>query len=596
MRNIFLQYSIILLCLLAGKTILAQDTLSVEEGLGTLEEAIQTYGGDRVYKLSAGAWYGLNSIIDVSEETLGEVNSLHIIGEDTEDRPPVIQVGMDETGSAFPVLFRVESDLTIKNVFLVAQDVNGIMGSGVFSIDNSVKLVIDNCVIDPAGVNSYAFGSEGLAGGSVFYLTNSLIMNNGNMEGPNDGGLMNDMHWDTLWVENNTFVSSGYDFIATPTHNMPNNKFIWINHNTFFWHDVYINRSYNDQNFFFTNNLLHDISIFAHLYEWGQFTPDYKQGNTMLSLICIDTLETVIDGLGNKEYESLPSSRQFFWEYNLQNNSPQLYSLPLHALDSGYDPLYLMPMLWDDKVPIEYTGGVEVVSPADSSRENRILADDANWPYMKYDNNWYDTDPLYNDPRIYSTNDSMIKNVTGWYSFVIWREGGLFDGTPSYYFEVDRWAGTPPDEYPLVWPRFDGSYTNTDLLSASIEGLPLGDLNWFPDAKVRWMAEKGDIEAHILALNEDRYELGPGVGIEDVSHSASFSIYPNPANEVLYMDSDAELNSVQVFDMAGKMLQEIHMGGAQKGTLDVSGLHKGMYILEIETLSGETRAMKVLKN
>lgn len=590
MRRLFFQTYVASLCILLGGTLAAQDTILVEAGMGTLESAIETHGGDVVYKLTAGAKYGLESIIEVDDMSMGIGKGLVIIGELTDGMPPVIQVGMDGVGAAFPVLFYIYNDLTIKNVFLTAQDPTGTVGEGVLSIKNKVKVLIDHCVIDPAGISKTFEGGES-ADLSKFFLTNSLILNNGEMDGPNDSGWLGSMAWDTLWVENNTFVSSGQDFIGTPPHNLPNNNFIWINHNTFLWHDVWIKRSYNDQNFFFTNNLLHDISIFASQYDWAQSWPDYKQGNHMLSLACIDTLE--IDSEGT--YESFPSDRQFFWEYNLQYNSPELLELPKHAVDSAYAPLYLIPMLWEDDTPLGYTGGIEVVSPSDSSRENRILADDVNWPYMKYNNNWYDKDPLYNDSKIYSLNDSMIQNILGWYGFVIWRELERFDGTPSYYYEVDNWADTDPEAFPAVWPRFDGSYTNAELLTSSIEGLPLGDLNWFPEAKARWMAEKIQIEDHILALNESRYELGPGVGIQEGSTLAAFSIYPNPAGDVLHISSDSKLNTASVYDITGKLLKKLSIKGEFSSVLDLSDMNTGVYILHITTNTGESHASKIMK-
>ena len=58
-----------------------------------------------------------------------------------------------------------------------------------------------------------------------------------------------------------------------------------------------------------------------------------------------------------------------FWQYNLQWNTPELLSIPQLGQDSGFTPIYNIPMMWDDDVPLSYTGGVEVVSPADSSRE-----------------------------------------------------------------------------------------------------------------------------------------------------------------------------------------------------------------------------------
>ncbi len=503
MKRITIKTLILLVVSFTILPIHAQEIIVVDQGLGTLENAIATHGGDVIYQLNAGEWYGLEGIIEVSDASLGGPGkTLTIVGEETESMPPVIQVGVASDGSTHPYLFSASSNLTLRNVFLADQDFTGIAGRGVIEFVSSVRVIVDNCVIDPAGQNR-TFGGGDEADGSKLYLNNNLILNNGHMQGPNDGGYLGTMAWDTLWVENNTFVSSGQDFISTRFHNVPNNQFIWINHNTFFWHDLWIKKSYNDQNFYFTNNLMHDISLFAQLYSWGQFFPDYRQGNTMLSQTCIDTL---MDEQGNAE--KLPSQRTVFWEYNLQNSSPQLRSLPKKAVDEGYKPLYIIPMLWNEDVPLDYTGGIEVVSPADSSRENRIFADDANWPLMKYDHNWYDKDPMYSNPQIYNTNDSMILNLMDWYGEIIWKDGSNFDGTPSYMWSMDKWAGTDPTEYPQVWPRFDGSYTNPELLSASIEGLPLGDLNWFPAQRSLWFSEREQIETHILSLNEQRYPLG----------------------------------------------------------------------------------------
>ena len=594
MRKIFIRTSIAAMCMFIGTALIAQDTVTVAQGLGTLETAIADNGGDAVYKLTAGAWYGLTSIVEVSDSTMGDGKGLVIIGEKTDGLPATIQVGIDGAGLAFPWLFRTFNDLTIKNVFLAAQDIAGVTSPGVLEIAGKAKVVIDNCVVDPAGTTR-TFGGGVPADGSVFYLTNSLIMNNGNVSTPNDGGWLGGMAWDTLWVENNSFVSSGQDFIGTPFHNVPNNQFIWINHNTFLWHDVWIKKSYNDQNLYFTNNLMQDISIFAQLYAWGQFFPDYKQGNTMLSLLAIDTLEMGADSANI--YEPLPSERNMFWEYNLQWNTPELLSIPQLGQDSGFTPIYNIPMMWDDDVPLAYTGGVEVVSPADSSRENRILADKTNWPKMKYNNNWYDAlgDPGWNDPMIAQINDSVKMNLTSWWSAVIWGRPGFKHVPHNYNYEVDKWAETPVGEYPQVWPRFDGTYTNAAMLTASIEGLPLGDLNWYPADKARWMAEKTQIEDHILALNEERYQLAPGVGIQDVSSSAAFSIYPNPANDVLHIASDAELSTAKVYDVAGKLVKEVNIGGALSNSMDISDLNNGVYILEIETVSGQSNSSKIIK-
>lgn len=90
---------------------------------------------------------------------------------------------------------------------------------------------------------------------------------------------------------------------------------------------------------------------------------------------------------------------------------------------------------------------------------------------------------------------------------------------------------------------------------------------------------------------------GPTVGIGDRKVVAeALTLYPNPATDQLYADFSAqgskELKAV-VKDIAGrvvsvKMLQSRSGAGVQKYGIDVSGLHPGIYFLELG--SGEKTA------
>ncbi|MEN8203870.1 MAG: T9SS type A sorting domain-containing protein [Bacteroidota bacterium] len=574
MKKLNIASLMIALALLAGTTVIAQ--INVDPGLGTLDQAIKDNGAG-TYVLQAGMWYGLNEIVEIND-------AIEIIGEETDGLPAIIQIGNNASGEIFPWMFRTFADFTLKNLFLTAQDFEGTPGPGVIEISAPVRMVVDNCVIDPAGVN-YTFGGMNLANGSKLYVTNSEIYRNGHLDTPNDGGWLQGQQWDTLYLENNTWVSSGQDLIARGFDLMPNNKFIWINHNTFIWHDVWIKKSYNDQDMFFTNNLMHDISLYAQFYAWGQFFPDYQQGNYMLSLTCIDTLVT--EGIS----ETLPSDRKVFWEYNLQYNSPATLELINYAKNEHSTDLYFIPMLWDDDTPDYYTSE-PVVSPADSSRENRILNDDTNWPYMKYANNWYDIDPGYTDSRIYDLSDSAGLFLQGFYGDVFFGGAGDGSGHPSYYWDIDDWNGVEPNEFPVTWPRFDGTYTNAELLTASIEGLPLGDLNWFPDEMAQWEADKADIMAHILDLNEDRFGAD---AVENTMLEARFSVYPNPASSVLNISSELALSHVFIYDVTGRMVEQFQMNGKLQREIGISQLSIGVYFIEAETLSGDSFTSKFLK-
>lgn len=575
--------------MLLGLLSFAQDTLVVEQGLGTLNTSIADHGGDVVYQLTAGNWYGLDAIIEASDETLGVGGSLTIIGEETEGMPAMIQVGNDLDGGVLTLLIRAFNDVTLKNLFIIDQDGVGTGGASILELAAPTKVIIDNCVIDPAAVGHTIDGGDP-ANGSQLFLTNSLLLRNGAMGGPNDPGYIASMQWDTLYIENNTFVSSGQWLFGGAQHRDPPNNFIWINHNTFLWHDVWLGIPFNDLNYYMTNNIFHDISIYSQPYAWGQWFQDYPTGNKMMSLANTDTLN--IEGGG---VESLPSSRVKFWQRNLQYNSPGVKSIvEFNKADGSIAPIYNIPMLWEDATPDSYVSDGPVVSPADSSRENRIFNDDVNWPGMKYNHNMYDVDPQYTDNRIYDLSDSAGLQGLNWFKKYIWGLEGVPEPVdwPSYMWDVDGWAGTDPAYYPEVWPRFDGTYTNPTLLTASTAGLPLGDLNWFPEAKASWMNHKDAIAQHILDLNEDQYLT---VGAEQAKLDIAFNVYPNPVKDFITINSAQKLISLKIYSVTGSLHKIVDLSSVASRNIDVSDLSNGVYLLKVKFEGGGYYSSKIIK-
>jgi type IX secretion system substrate protein len=569
--------------------VFAQEIIVVEPGLGTLNTAIATHGGDAVYQLTAGSWYGLDAIIEASDETLGVGGSLTIIGEETDEMPAMIQVGNDLDGGVLTLLIRAFNDVTLKNLFLIDQDAVGTGGTSLLEIAAPIKLTIDNCVIDPAAVG-LTFSGADPGNGTKFYLTNNLLLRNGAMGGPNDPGYMGSNQWDTLYIENNTFVSSGQWLFGGAQHRDPPNNFIWINHNTFLWHDVWLGIPFNDLNYYMTNNIFHDVSLYSQPYAWGQWFQDYPTGNTMMSLANTDTLN--LEGGGT---ESLPSTRVKFWQRNLQYNSPGVKSIAEYnkAADT-IAPIYNIPMLWEDDTPDSYASNGPIASPADSSRENRMFNDDVNWPGMKYNHNMYDVDPQYTDAKIYEISDSAGLQALQWFKKYIWAIEGVPEPVdwPSFMWDVDGWAGTDPAYYPVVWPRFDGSYTNPTLLTASTAGLPLGDLNWFPDAKASWLKHQDAIAQHILDLNEDQYLK---VGVEQNRNELAFSVYPNPVQDFISIKSVQEVISLRIYSVTGSLFKIIDMSSQAGKDIDVSDLSDGVYLLKIDFVGGGTYSSKIIK-
>lgn len=68
------------------------------------------------------------------------------------------------------------------------------------------------------------------------------------------------------------------------------------------------------------------------------------------------------------------------------------------------------------------------------------------------------------------------------------------------------------------------------------------------------------------------------IGLKEIKEDVKFEIYPNPAKDVLNINSTKDVNLIEIFDMLGR--KQISKTGNQK-QIDVSSLKRGMYIMSI---------------
>ena len=77
----------------------------------------------------------------------------------------------------------------------------------------------------------------------------------------------------------------------------------------------------------------------------------------------------------------------------------------------------------------------------------------------------------------------------------------------------------------------------------------------------------------------------PGEGIEELS--SSINVFPNPANDKLYIVTEVEIEEVMVYDIYGKS-QNLRISEFQnlRISVDVSNLNAGFYFVKINTANG----------
>jgi len=585
---------LLILGLLLGSTVTAQEILVVDPGSGTLNTAIATHGGDRIYQLQAGQWYGLDAIIENVDY------HLQIVGEDYDDEtmPATLQTGMTPESLPLGMMFDAKGNITLKNIYLLNADLNGQIAATFLVQSDSASFVnIDNCVIDPIGTGN----PLNMTGGdNDLFFTNNIVCRHGNMLGANDGHLFvisanaANAGADTVWIENNTFVSTGTN-ILIGTFDVHINNFILMNHNTFMHHKSQIDWSIFENEYYMTNNLFFDFMTAPYAYHW-QPMPGGDIAMPKPMLIYADTLDA----------EVLPSSRSQFIQYNNMYHSQGFYDLVAEMNDTaaatGINKVNLHPLIWDG------TQGEEWGDHPDStwkySREGHLFnhANNVNtdFPNWKYGNTTYDLDPEWNNQMIYDLSDSLV----------LWSRPASFIHAQGQ--AADRWPAPTewaqwhwdPDGDPAVnstWPVFDGTYTNSATLVGSIANLPLGDLNWFPEKKVIWEWHKDEIFAHMKAGNTDKLDFTSIPQVAD--NGSNFSkVYPNPMSssaQIQFTLDNAANVQIAIYNAVGQrvrhLMDEFRPAGSHTVTFDRGNLNHGVYFYTIEAGNqSETKKLMIV--
>ena len=82
-------------------------------------------------------------------------------------------------------------------------------------------------------------------------------------------------------------------------------------------------------------------------------------------------------------------------------------------------------------------------------------------------------------------------------------------------------------------------------------------------------------------------EIEKSTGITDVEQTQYISIYPNPANDRLYIEAEAEIEEAVVYDIYGKA-QNLRTSESHnlRISVDLSNLNAGIYFIKINTNEG----------
>jgi hypothetical protein len=93
----------------------------------------------------------------------------------------------------------------------------------------------------------------------------------------------------------------------------------------------------------------------------------------------------------------------------------------------------------------------------------------------------------------------------------------------------------------------------------------------------------------------------PNIGCDELFHynivEKSFSIhsriFPNPADRMIYVESDISLSSIMIYDQGGRKILNMLCDGGLNTRIDLTAICPGMYIIQIGYFNGETEVQSL---
>lgn len=408
----------------------------------------------RVYKLRQGGFYYITETIDNSGFPL------RIEGEpgDPSDpfaNPPMLQVDARSDGSTPGKMFNIRGDFSLKNVIVNGKTTLGGLNYEIFDARNEgVRIEFDHVVFEYA-----QWGIMGVYGkNSDLFITNSHFRNFLAENQPWGGrGFSVWADVDTIWVENNTFHDIG-GFTAQVEGGSAN--LFWFNHNTIVNNGRELILGSWLRNAYITNNLI------LNGYWQGEAYPEISadrrasEDEQYAGMFAINDLPASY-GL-NAQRNIAIANNSFFMEAEMAG---------LQAADNDTFPVRKQPLL--------------------SVKTQKLF--DAN-PNMVVTGNFFDE----HDPGFTTYADNHPER----FAFIQSIRRG--ETATMYYWD----PGREDDNASVQWPLpEDLTYSNSTLKSAGIGGYPLGNLNWYPDVKATWEANRAAQQEAILGLLGEPIEV-----------------------------------------------------------------------------------------
>ena len=460
-------------------------------------------------------------------------------------RPPMLVNGKLADGSNNTImvaLMKNKTKVLMKNIFFQGVSTTRKQGDDNNAISiggDSIRLTVDNCVFNAIGVNSVVMWGQS----NKLYFRNNIFRNLVQAH-PFKGQLISNSgakDQDTLIMTNNTSFNNNSYFWA-PLMDIV--KYEKIEHNTLYTSMV---------NVFYSPWMVNAeirSNVFYGMLAYGQAQNEISGGwydfkGSVSSVISIDKISTFIinnAGLTEAGRKIHVSNNDYFWPQKMKDYWAQ-------------NPELTASDLWMN------------------SRTLGMFSDKTKYPNLIAENN------LSVDPTFEAGMEKIVvDSVVAWVNNMRKNSKSTFRN----YNLGSTDLLLPP------WPLPEKlAYANTQLMTAGHDGLPVGDLNWFPEAKKKW---------------DEMNALGTGVEAHFQLDKPNLQLtnYPNPTSQFTNFSFNLTVSGntvLRIFNLQGKQVATLVNAKLEKGThtyeFDSCSLPPGVYLCQLK-LEGNSTLSKMI--
>ncbi len=529
-----------------------------------------TVPAGRVYELTAGGFYPLannpNSSTSHNTVIVGSDSRPIATNQDGNSAPPLITGNVGSSSNAGGI--GANGNLTIKNCNLVPAANDGTLAWAYTGTGGAnLKLLYENCLMERTRWIFVAFFNAG----TDLTLRDCYFVNMNGQPCRRNGGVLDAFNpSDSLVVENCTHINAQGSMYKFRDH--PFNRII-INHNTFINCAGYIFMSLGYQsNISLTNNIFVNSNI--QPYPSMQSIDSGEQDLDWLPMGLVNMYADSVDVANGTLRKFLVKDNLAYWDPYLNDMNTTLDNNHVNGVTTWQSQMIIANVRTDSMF--------KHIGPYSAAQYHYLTTD-----------TWKNQMPTFTKPEnlFSTTSGGALYNLKA-FTLATVDTGAL--GSAAVLADW-RLVNIGPDFYVYSdWPiPVDLSYTDADLKTAGMGGLPLGDLNWFPTQKATWLAQRTAELATIQQLMDSPSAVTPQTTLP-----GTFALqqnYPNPFNPstvISFTIPKAGNVSLKVYNTLGEEVATLMNGfkpaQSYQVKFDGAGLASGVYFY---TLSFENQAL-----